>query len=77
MVTFVKASCSIKSHDQQTLHEMEGNRYVPHMKYTWTKVWGHEMFHVDIIIIINVSDHELSTFCQSQTIYHVHDQFHL
>ena len=40
---------SIKSHDQQTFHE--GNRYVLHMKYiwawTWTKVWGHEMFHDD------------------------------
>ena len=40
---------SIKSHDQQTFHE--GNRYVPHMKYTWAwtwnKVWGHEMFHDD------------------------------
>ena len=40
------------------------------------QVWGHEMFHDDIIVIINVSDHKLSKFCQRQSIYHVHDQIY-
>ena len=80
MVTFVKVSWSIKSHDQQfmkwrstvMLHIWNTHRY-------WAWIWT-------ILGSWNVSrwhncNHKckwskLSKFCQRQSIYHVHDQIY-